>query len=142
EETHMRRSTRPDWVNLYLADASGGSRGGGGKLVTGVAGSGGQGGEVPVDHLIAQNYPNPFNPSTIISFGIPPSLTGSLAEVVVYDLNGQIVKRLLKRELPSGNYMTRWDGTNDSGRGVSSGVYLYRVRSGDQQVIGKMMLLK
>ncbi|MGB5873530.1 MAG: FlgD immunoglobulin-like domain containing protein, partial [Bacteroidota bacterium] len=62
--------------------------------------------------------------------------------VIVYDLNGQIVKRLLTRELPSGNYMTRWDGANDSGRGVSRGVYLYRVRSGDQQVIGKMMLLK
>jgi hypothetical protein len=142
EATYMQRSSRPNWVNLYLANATGGSRGGGGRLVTDVSGPGGPGSEVPVEHLIAQNYPNPFNPSTIISFAIPPLVTGSVTEVVVYDLNGQVVKTLLRRELPSGNYMTRWDATNDAGRRVSSGVYLYRVRAGTQQVVGKMTLLK
>jgi len=142
QETHMQRSARPDWVNLYLADAVGGLRGGGGKLITGVSDPGGPGREVPVERLTAHNYPNPFNPSTIISFSIPPSLTGSEAEVVVYDLGGELVKRLLKRELPSGNYLMRWDATSESGRRVSSGVYLYRVRAGAQQVIGKMMLVK
>ena len=53
-----------------------------------------------------------------------------------------VVKKLLKKELPSGNYITRWNATNDSGEQVPSGIYFYIVRIGNQRATGKMNLLK
>jgi len=141
-ETTLRLSTRPGWVNLYLADAEGQPRGAGPSLITGMTEPDVSGGELPREHLVAQNYPNPFNPSTIISFTIPPSLIGSHTEVTVFSVEGAIVKGLLASELPSGTYLTKWDGTNAAGQHVASGIYLYRVRAGTSQVMGKMMLTR
>ena len=97
---------------------------------------------IPETHIVAQNYPNPFNATTIINFKIPLSLTNSLTEITIYDINGEKVKTLLKQTLPSGNYLTRWDGTNNYNSSAASGVYFYHVSVGTQKFVGKMSLLK
>ena len=137
---YLHSALRPSWVNIYLADNSGNTKGKGLQLVTSVEKDNNK--IIPETHLIARNYPNPFNPSTIISFTIPYDLTNSMTELVIYNIQGQIVKRLVREVLPSGNYLTRWDGTNESGVKVSSGIYIYNLRVADKQFSGKMTLLK
>jgi hypothetical protein len=141
DETYLYLSMRPDWVNIYLADSSGNSRGGGATLITSVNNDP-KDPDIPDSYIIAKNYPNPFNPSVIINFSIPYDLTNSLAELVIYDIQGQKVKTLVKEVLPSGNYLTKWDATTDNGTGVSSGVYLYVLKVAGQQFTGKMVYQK
>jgi hypothetical protein len=133
-------SMRPDWVNIYLADSSGNSRGPGLQLITSVENIKNK--TIPSTQLIARNYPNPFNPSTIISFTIPFNLTNSQTELIVYNIQGEVVKKLVDEILPSGNYVTRWDGTNELGNQVTSGIYIYSLRVADKQVSGKMTFMK
>ncbi len=140
ENQYLYSALRPSWVNLYLADSSGNTKGQGLQLVTSVDKDNNK--IIPETHLIAQNYPNPFNPSTIISFTVPYDLTNSMTELVIYNIQGMIVKRLVREALPSGSYLTRWDGTNESGVKVSSGIYIYNLRVADKQFSGKMTLFK
>ncbi len=77
---YLQSAVRPSWVNIYLADSSGNSRGEGLQLTTSVEKD--ENNIIPQTYLTAQNYPNPFNPSTIISFSIPYSLTNSISELV------------------------------------------------------------
>ena len=141
EDTYLKTSTRPDWVNIYLADENGQTRGIGAELLTSVK-KDDAGESLPVNHLIAKNYPNPFNPSTIITFSIPNNLSNSFTKLEVYDLKGQIIKRLLSRELPAGNYFTKWNGKNEFGKSVASGIYIFNLKVGNKQVSGKMNLIK
>ena len=141
EQTYLNASSRPDWINIYLASVEGEFRGEGGQLITGIEDVPRQPG-VPQTYLIAENYPNPFNTTTIISFSIPLNLTNSTTELIIYNARGQVIKTLLKETLSAGNYLTRWDGTNTAGEPVSSGLYFYEIRSGDQQFVGKMILIK
>ncbi len=141
-ETYQKASSRPDWVNLYLADNAGEMRGDGASLVTTIDPQKGDGSNLPITHLIARNYPNPFNPSTIINFVIPSHLTNSYTELLVYDIQGKVIKHLVAENLPSGNYLTKWGGRNNAGDPVSSGIYFYQLKVGEHQVTGKMNLLK
>ncbi|HEY6906330.1 MAG TPA: DUF3160 domain-containing protein, partial [Ignavibacteriaceae bacterium] len=137
---YMFNSARPDWVNLYLADSTGNSRGTGGQLITSVKPEDKR--NVPSEFLTVSNYPNPFNPSTIISFTVPYDLSNKNAELIIYDIQGQAVKHLVNRVLPAGNYVTKWNGENDSNLPVSSGIYLYRLEIADRQAVGKMNLIR
>lgn len=140
EESFLQASTRPDWVNLYLANENGESRGAGATLLTDI-----QDNENPFTvnkYLTAINFPNPFNPSTIINFRIPANLTNEFTTLAVYNINGEKVKDLVAENLPSGNYMTRWEGKNNSNNPVSSGVYLFRLICGNSSISGKMILLR
>jgi hypothetical protein len=133
-------SMRPNFVNIYLADETGVSRGEVSSLITGVE-------DNPVHRqpsklVLQQNYPNPFNPETIISFTIPPSFSYSPVEIKVLDIQGRIVKNIMKQTLPAGNYSVKWDGKVGNGVSAASGVYFYQVIFGTQRYIGKMMLLK
>jgi hypothetical protein len=88
--------------------------------------------------LAASNYPNPFNPSTKIEFTMPKA--GHLS-LKVYTVRGELVKTLINEvRTESGHVM--WDGTNDQGKAVSSGVYFYEARTGDSVVVNKMALVK
>ncbi len=138
---YLFSSTRPDWVNIYLADSSGNSKGTGATLITSVD-EDINNPDVPSSYLIAKSYPNPFNPTVIISFSIPYDLTNSLTELVIYDIQGQKVKTLVKEVLSAGNYLVKWNATTDEGIGVSSGIYLYTLRSAGRQVSGKMVFQK
>jgi hypothetical protein len=137
---YMFSSSRPDWVNLYLADSTGNSRGEGGQLITSIRPESST--FAPSKYLTVSNYPNPFNPSTVISFTVPYDLSNQNAELTVYDIQGQAVKHLVNLVLPAGNYVTKWYGNNDNDLPVSSGIYLYRLKIGDKQAVGKMNLIR
>jgi hypothetical protein len=98
---------------------------------------------LPVAFSLGQNYPNPFNPSTTLSFEIP-GIEGerSLVSLKIYDLRGRCVRTLVDSELPAGSHSVQWDGRNDLGEQVSSGIYLYSLRAGDETFARKMTLVK
>ena len=88
---------------------------------------------------LSQNQPNPFNPMTTIKFSVeregPVSLT-------IFDLSGRKVRTLLNEPYGPGEHTVVWDGHNDAGAPMPSGVYLYRYDSGGRSMTRKMMLVK
>jgi hypothetical protein len=83
--------------------------------------------------------PNPFNPRTTVSFRVAEAGRVSLA---CYDLAGRRVRRLLDAELPAGAHSSVWDGADDAGRGLASGVYLLRLGTPSGVTTGRVLLLK
>ena len=79
---------------------------------------------MPGEYALQQSYPNPFNPITTIRYQLPEP---SDVNLTIYDLLGQEVKVLVSEMQPEGWYRVRWDGRDEAGRLVSSGVYLYRL---------------
>lgn len=94
---------------------------------------------VPAITSLKGNYPNPFNPETNISFGMK---NAGNVEITVYNLLGQKVKTLLKEFKPAGNHSVVWNGKDDNGRSVSSGVYFYRMSTEGYSKTSKMILMK
>jgi len=89
---------------------------------------------------LEQNIPNPFNPTTSIGFTLPDPAHVRLS---IFSASGRLVRRLLDRDYAvAGRYETSWDGTNESGARVASGIYLYRLDAGGAVVTKKMVLLK
>ncbi len=86
-----------------------------------------------------QNYPNPFNPTTSISFDIPRTLDVRLE---VFNILGQSVKMLVNEMYPAGSFNIKWDGTDESGNTVASGLYLYRLETDTESISRKMILIK
>ena len=82
----------------------------------------------PSSFYLYQNYPNPFNPITTIRYDLPRQAS---VAVVIYDLLGRQVRTLVNNIQDPGIKSVIWDGTNDSGRPVSTGLYLYRIQAGD-----------
>jgi len=138
--TYLQSALRPEWVNIYLADSLGETRGSGPSLITSVEKDEKQ--IIPQSQILLNNYPNPFNPYTIISFSVPYDLTNSFVELKIYDINGRLVNTLVSENLSAGNYLTKWEGNNASGSKVSSGVYIYSILVGDRAMNKKMTLLK
>jgi len=135
-------SLRPDLVNLYLADSTGGQRPGvAPSLVTSVLAPQ-TNPVVPTSIALVSNFPNPFNSSTIITFSIPQALSNSHVELSVHNVLGQRVRRLLNQSMPAGKYATRWDGTVEDGSVAASGVYFYTLHVGNQMLTGKMSFVK
>jgi hypothetical protein len=141
-DTYQNTSSRPEWVNIYLADKDGRIREAGISLITAVEDPSGESPQMPRTPLMIRNYPNPFNPETIINFVIPSHLTNSHTELTIYNIEGKIIRTLLSERLPAGNYLTKWDGRNESGARVSSGVYFYSLIIESQRVSGKMHLIR
>ncbi len=142
KDTYLDASMRPDWVNIYLADKNGESKGSGSSLITGVEQESNNSFKVPDDYVILQNYPNPFNPETTIRFTIPSKYANSKTVLEIYDINGRLIKKLMDRELPSGNYLVKWNGKNNLNRSVSSGVYIYQLKVGTVTKSAKMSLVR
>ncbi|MCF7794376.1 MAG: T9SS type A sorting domain-containing protein [Candidatus Cloacimonetes bacterium] len=94
---------------------------------------------LPVTKLIG-NYPNPFNPETIISFSTTNS--DELTQIQIYNLKGQKVKQLVNCQLEAGHHSAIWNGTDETGKTVSSGVYFYKMNSGNFHETRKMILMK
>ena len=98
---------------------------------------------VPEDFTLGHNFPNPFNPETTIRYAIPEA---AQVRLVVYNILGQEVVRLVDRDQVPGFYALRWDGKDSFGRGVASGVYLYKIHAvGETRrfaQVHKMLLLK
>jgi hypothetical protein len=139
---YLATASRPDWVNLYLADNKGKIKESGASLVVTIDPGAGNQNPVPQTHLIAGNYPNPFNAGTIIYYTIPTALGSTPVELTVFNVQGKIVKPLVHEILPGGNYLTQWDGSDENGHSVSSGIYFYLLKAGPQQISGKMVMVK
>ncbi len=88
---------------------------------------------------LSNNYPNPFNPSTKIEYSVP---TNGLVSLFVYNILGQRVRTLANSPMAAGQYSVTWDGRNDAGSALSSGVYFYRLQAGSMAIVKKMLLLK
>jgi hypothetical protein len=93
----------------------------------------------PGEFAISQNYPNPFNPETKFSIDLTSATS---VKFQVYNIAGQVVRTLVDGILPAGSHTIIWDGTNQAGQALSSGVYFYRIVAGDEIVTRKMTLLK
>jgi flagellar hook assembly protein FlgD len=87
----------------------------------------------------SRNYPNPFNPSTTIRFSLPIATEGSLS---IYNLKGQRIKTLAEGILAKGDHEVVWNGKDEHGEHVASGVYLYRIQAGAQSISKQMLLMK
>ena len=94
---------------------------------------------LPTEYKLSQNYPNPFNPTTTMRYEVP---SGSKITLKIYNILGQEVKTLVNDYQKQGRYEILWDGRNDQGVKVATGVYLYRISSGKFQKVKKMMLVK
>jgi hypothetical protein len=93
----------------------------------------------PSSFRLAQNYPNPFNPTTVISFSLE---SPGRVDLAIYNLLGQSIRTLISADMRAGDHETVWDGTDDNGMPVSSGVYFYRLQAGSFSKTMKMMLMK
>ncbi len=91
------------------------------------------------DYTVAQNFPNPFNPNTVIEFSLPRA---EKATIKVFDLLGREITTLLDRPLASGAHQVTWNGRDQSGVLVGSGVYFYRVEAGEFLKTVKMILMR
>ena len=94
---------------------------------------------LPDSFGLDQNMPNPFNPSTTIGYQLPES---GQVHLSIYNLLGQEVRTLVDATLEAGYYTLDWDGRDDFGRQLASGIYLYRMRVNDFSETRRMMLLK
>ncbi|MBW7997548.1 MAG: T9SS type A sorting domain-containing protein [Candidatus Glassbacteria bacterium] len=102
----------------------------------------GPGASLPKDFSLLQNHPNPFNPSTTINYQIPDDAGSVQFRLNVYDIRGRLIRTLDKGMKGAGTYSVFWDGTDNYGRQVSSGVYFYRFISSEYNVTRKMIMLK
>ena len=93
----------------------------------------------PEGFQLVQNYPNPFNPSTTIQFQLPQA---THIEITIYNMIGEKIRTLVNRRCHAGLYSIKWDGTNDAGMPVVSGVYIYRFQSGSGVKTKKMILMQ
>ena len=89
---------------------------------------------LPSEYNLSQNYPNPFNPTTTINYALPLS---SEVLLVIYNLRGEEVARVVDKEQPAGYHKVTWNASN-----VASGIYFYRLQAGDFVQTYKMLLLK
>jgi len=94
---------------------------------------------MPANFVLHQNYPNPFNPSTTITFSLPEISKVSLD---IFNIRGQKIRNLLCGKYNSGNYSKMWDGKNDMGKQVPSGVYIYRLTTDQGNFTRDMLLMK
>ena len=100
-----------------------------GRLVTGA----------PANFVLLPNFPNPFNQQTTIRFSLPDA---TRARLEIFDILGQKVRTLVDGELPAGYHSVNWNGQDEAGQPVSSGVYLLRLQAGKLREVRRMLLLK
>jgi len=90
---------------------------------------------------LKQNYPNPFNSSTIISYEL--SENGKEVNLQIYNLKGHLIRKLVQNEIQnSGNHQVIWDGRDQNGKRISSGVYYYQLQAGKVNISKKMVLIE
>jgi len=108
-----------------------------GLLSTEVSSSSTEG--TPAAFSLDQNYPNPFNPSTTIQFSLPRP---GRVKLTIHNQLGHLVQTLIDEEKPAGSHSASWNGRNDKGQPVSSGVYLFKLQAGDSNQVRKLVLVR
>jgi len=96
--------------------------------------------QIPVSNLLSQNYPNPFNPKTRIPFSISQSAEN--VTLRVYNMKGQIIRTLINQPSGPGNYQIVWDGKDDNGNEVASGIYFSNLSVDGEKQTRKMVMIK
>jgi hypothetical protein len=94
---------------------------------------------IPTEFALQQNYPNPFNPSTTIKYQLAE---GANVVLEIYNLAGQKVRTLVNERQEAGYYSVVWDGLNERGERLASGMYFYRINAGKFAQVNKMVMLK
>jgi hypothetical protein len=94
---------------------------------------------LPERYELLQNRPNPFNPETEIAYSLPEE---THVTIRIYNIAGQVVNTLIDEVRPAGKHAVTWNGTNESGSRVASGVYFYRMETSAFQKTVKMILVK
>ena len=94
---------------------------------------------LPEEFALSQNYPNPFNPKTIISYDLPQLCKVNIS---IFNIYGQKVKTLLDEDIQAGRHTVEWDGKNEKGENVASGLYLYRLVSDEFVRMRKMLFVR
>ena len=94
---------------------------------------------MPEKFTIHQNYPNPFNPVTTLRYDLPEQ---THVNITIYDMLGRKVRTILNQQQDPGYKSLIWDATNDYGKPVSAGIYLYQIQAGEYMQTKKMVLLK
>ena len=95
--------------------------------------------DLPRMFSLGTNFPNPFNGTTIIPFELKET---SQISLTVFDVTGKVVTELVSGERPAGFHQIEWDGTNSMGMNMSSGMYIYSLKSGEQKLFKKLLYLK
>ena len=93
----------------------------------------------PAVDALFQNYPNPFNPSTEIRFSVEAE---GLIRIELFDVGGERIRRLMSEIKAPGQHVVVWDGRNDAGQRLPSGVYLYRIEQGSFTATRKLVMIK
>jgi len=93
----------------------------------------------PLKQLTTHNYPNPFNPETTICFTLP---SDNMVNIDIYNIRGQKVRTLVDEWYVVGEHSVVWNGTDDHGRNIGSGIYLYRLKTKENIITRKMVLMK
>ncbi len=97
--------------------------------------------EVALENWVSQNYPNPFNPITRIDYQVAEP--GDRVILRIFDITGRLVRELVNGEKSSGRYTVEWDGRNQAGTPVATGIYLYRINIGGEFIrTGKLVMMK
>jgi len=97
---------------------------------------------IPDEFTLAQNYPNPFNPSTFINYTIPQSAILTNTRLEIFNVLGQKVRTLINSRQSAGAHSVQWDGRDDAGRLLVSGVFIYRLKMGNFVDMKKMLFVK
>ncbi|MCE5273131.1 FG-GAP-like repeat-containing protein [bacterium] len=97
---------------------------------------------LPRAFSLGQNVPNPFNPSTTISYRVPEEMGTAQVELKVYNLRGALVRTLIDRAHTPGVYSVEWNGCDEGGRELPSGIYFYRLKAGSIAINRKMVLIR
>ena len=95
--------------------------------------------KLPDSYTLYNNYPNPFNPITTLQYDLPEN---NFVRITIYDLMGREVRTLINKNQDAGFKSVIWNATNNQGKPVSAGVYLYQIRAGAFVQTNKMVLLK
>jgi hypothetical protein len=96
---------------------------------------------LPTTFALGPNFPNPFNPETKISFEVPAGWTAPVT-LRIFNLQGQLIATLVEGVMPPGMHNIVWNGKDQFGQTVSTGVYLYQIVSGDYRAVRKMLMAK
>jgi hypothetical protein len=97
-----------------------------------------EGPEIPVADNLSQNFPNPFNPATTVAFDLARSAT---VRIGIYDVSGRLVRTLVDRSMEAGSHEVGWNGTNNAGISVPSGLYFYRMMTSEGFTATRKMIL-
>ena len=93
----------------------------------------------PSDYFLFQNYPNPFNPETNIRFQLPKE---SGVRLRIFNILGKEIRNLTNRLYQAGEYSITWDGHDERGNPVPSGIYFYQLKAGNFSAVKKLTLLR